>query len=246
VDKERARLFTVFLGEIEETDALADLVPGKHDQGGLSQTHYQRHHEVHVHWHLKGVAQRLAQLFRLHRFDRLILAGPEEATSGLRRLLPRVLAQRLVAVVPGKLAASDAQILEQTLEIERGAERQVEERLLAELIDQAGPAGPATLGIRPTLDALWADTVQTLVIAHRDAVAGSECPNCERLDAGRVDACPACGTAMRPVHDLLHRAMQHARAQAASVEVVHGAAARRLLDAGAGLGAFLRYRWAAA
>jgi peptide chain release factor subunit 1 len=244
VDKETARLFSVFLGEIEETSAFTDSVPGKHDRGGLSQAKYQHHHDVHVHWHLKRVAQELAGLLRRRRFDRLILAGPDEATSELRRLLPRALAHRLVAVVPAKASAGAAEILELTLGVERGVERKVEERQLGELLDMAGPAGRATVGVTATLDALWADLVQTLVLAHRDGVVGSECPNCGRLEQGRVASCPACGKAMTPVHDLFHRAMARAREQAASVEVVHGAAARRLLDVGEGLGAVLRYRWA--
>src|SRR5581483_4843932 len=37
VDKEKARLFSVFMGEIEEERELFDVVPGRHDQGGWSQ-----------------------------------------------------------------------------------------------------------------------------------------------------------------------------------------------------------------
>jgi peptide subunit release factor 1 (eRF1) len=48
---------------------------------------------------------------------------------------------------------------------------------------------------------------------------------------------------MASLHDVFHRAMGRAREQAASVEVVHGAAAQRLQETGVGLGAFLRYRW---
>jgi hypothetical protein len=59
--KQRARLFTVFLGEIEERASFQEeLLPARTDQGGLSQAGYQRHHEAHVHWHLKRVVQRLA------------------------------------------------------------------------------------------------------------------------------------------------------------------------------------------
>jgi hypothetical protein len=244
VEKKKARLFSVFLGEIEETEAFEDpLVPTKHDQGGLSQANFQQHHEAHVHRLLARVARRLAELHRRRRFDRLILAGPEEVTTMLRRLLPRQLARLLSAVVPAKLGASDAEVLNATLEVERGIEREAEERLLKELLDLAGPGGRATLGVVPTLDALWADMVQTLVVAHGVHGGGNECLNCGRLELGRVDACSTCGKAMRPVHDVFHRAMARAREQAASVEVVQGAAARRLQEAGEGVGAFLRYRW---
>jgi peptide chain release factor subunit 1 len=241
VDKEKARVFTVFMGEIQDREVLKDDVPGKHDQGGASQAHHQRHHELHVHWHVKRVAQRLADLLRRRRFDRLILSGPEEATTALRGLLPDALARRVVAVVPGKMTASDAEVLSTTLEVEREVEREAEEHVLTQLLDTAGPGGQATLGVVATLDALWADVVQTLVVAHDVHQRGSECANCGRLEPGSVAACPACGTRMSPVHDLFHRAMARALEQAGRVEVVHGATARRLLDTGGGLGALLRY-----
>jgi peptide chain release factor subunit 1 len=246
VDKERARLFTVFLGEIEEIDAFQDSVPAKHDQGGISQAKYQHHHDVHVHWHLARVARGLAELLRRRWFDRLVLAGPQEATSELRRRLPRMLAHRLAGVIPAALSASDAEILEKTLAIERQVERQVEERLLEELFDRAAPGGRATVGVVPTLDALWADVVRTLVVADGLHLSGSECANCGRLELPGTARCPACGKAMRPVHDLLHRAMARALEQAGTIEVVHGDAARRLVEAGGGLGALLRYQVSAA
>jgi peptide chain release factor subunit 1 len=246
VDKEKARLFTVFMGEIEEAEALEDEVPGKHDQGGYSQARFQRHHDTHVHWHLRRVVQRLAELLRRRRFDRLILAGPAEATSELQRMLPRALGHRLAATIPAEVFAGEAEILEKALEVERRIERVAEERLLRTLLDAAGPAGRSTLGVAPTLDALWADMVQTLVVAEDLHLDGSECPNCLRLMPGTVDTCPTCGKGMEPVHDLVHRAVARARDQAARLEVVRGAAARRLQEVGSGLGALLRYRRPAA
>lgn len=242
----RARLFTVFMGAIEESDALKDNeVPSKHHQGGLSQSHFQRHHDLHVLWHLKRVAGRLAALFRRRPFDRLILAGPEEVTSELRPLLPDALARRVAAVVPLETSANEREILEKTLEIEAKVKREAEERLLQELFETAEAGGRATRGLAPTLEALWLGEVRTLLVADGAEVTGSECPNCDRLEPGDVVTCPACGSAMRPVHDVIHRAMARTIEQAGRVEVVHGDAARRLLEAG-GMGALLRFRAAAA
>jgi peptide subunit release factor 1 (eRF1) len=152
----------------------------------------------------------------------------------------------LVAVAPIEADASDAEILNATLEVERRIEREAEDRLLKELLDFAGPGGRASLGVVPTLDALWADMVQTLVVADGAHAGGSECINCGRLELGTVATCPACGKTMATLHDVFHRAMARAREQAAGVEVVHGAAARLLKETGGGLGAFVRYRWGAA
>ena len=242
VDKRRARLFTVFLGEIEESDELRDRDPiGRHDQGGLSQAKYQRHHEWHVYQHLKRVAERLADLHRRRRFDRLILAGPEEATSELHRVLPRPLARHVAAVVPATLDAGLQDIFERTLSVERMVERGAEERLVQHLLELAGPAGRSVLGVRPTLAALWADLVQTLVVAQSARGEGSDCPNCERLEPGRFEQCPTCGSTMRPVHDVFHRATQRVVERSGRAEVVVGEAERRLTERGGGLGALLRY-----
>ena len=245
VDKKRARLCTVFLGALEQVEAFEDFVPGKHDQGGFAQARFRRHHEAHVHWHLKRVADRLAELLRQRHFDRLILAGPQEATGELARLLPRNLAQRLAATIPAELSAQDSEIVAKTLAVEARIEREVEQRLLDELFDGGTPGGRATVGLQPTLDALWSGQVQMLVVAEGPPPAGSECPDCGRLEPGEVPACPACGKATLPVHDLFRRAMSRAREQAGVVEVVHGDAARRLLETGGGLGALLRYPVAA-
>jgi peptide subunit release factor 1 (eRF1) len=242
VDKQRARLFAVFLGEIEESEAFEDEVPGKHPEGGVSQSHFLHHHELHVYWHLKRVARRLVQLFHRRPFDRLILAGPEKATSELRRLLPRALAHRVVAEIRAEISADKREILDRTLEVERRVEGDVEQRLLDEVADLAGGRGLGIIGLKETLEALWLGEVQALVVAEGPDVAGGECRNCGRLEMGSGATCAACGNSLVPVPDLLHRAMARTLEQAGSVEVVHGDAARRLRDEGGGLAALLRFR----
>ncbi len=242
VDKVKARLFTVFLGEIEETDAFEDRMTTEHDRAGVQQARSRGHRDAHVVWHLKRVARRLAEMLGRRRFDRLILSGPQEAASELRLLLPRALAHRLVAVIPGEMFATERDILDKTLEIESRIEREVEERVVGDLIDRAGAGGRAVIGLDPTLEALGRGEVQTLVVADEARLGGAECPNCGRLQSGNAAICPACGAAMRPVHDLLHRAMGRAVEQAGRVEIVRGDAGRRLSEVGQGIGALLRYR----
>jgi peptide subunit release factor 1 (eRF1) len=242
VDKSKARLFSVFMGRIEEHREFEDYVPPKHDQGGWSQANFQRHHEAHVFRHLKRVTRQLAFLLRRRGFDRLIIAGPEEATSELRAMLPRILASRLAATIPAEMYADDREILERTLEVERSVERERESRLVSEVLEMAGAGGRATCGVPRTLEALWIGDVQTLVVSEGVEDEGSECGDCGRLERGRLQKCPACGNPMHPVHDVFHRAMGRTLQQSGSVEVVHGEPARLLVQAGGGLGARLRYR----
>jgi peptide subunit release factor 1 (eRF1) len=241
VDKSRARLFTVFAGEIEQVEVLEDFVPPHHKQGGPSQVNMQRHHEAHVFRHLKRVAERLTELQRHRSFDRLVIAGPEEAASELRRVLPRALASRVAAVIGADPHATPQEILEKTLQVERQAERAVEQQLLDEIFEKAGAGGRATVGVARTLDALWLGDVQTLLVSYGAHEPGCECTNCGRLEAGALDKCPMCGSPMQPVHDVFHRAMARTIEQSGAVETLHGEHAERLREAG-GLGAMLRYR----
>jgi len=241
VDKERARLFTVHLGRIEEQEQVFDVVPGKHDQGGWSQANYQRHHEAHVYWHLKRVADELSLLLRRQPFDRLVLAGPDEAMSELQRILPRPLRTRVVARLPAELFASTQEILERTLEVERQVERENEERLVAEVLETAQQGGLATYGVWPTLEALWLGRVHLLVVAEGLRRPGSECLACGRIVPDAPPRCPACGEATTALDDVVERAIERALEEAGMVEIVAGAAAGRLSEAGEGMGALLRY-----
>jgi len=248
VDKEKARLFSVFMGEIEEERELFDVVPGRHDQGGWSQANYQRHHEMHVHWHLKRAAEALAALFRRHPFDRLVLAGPEEATSELRRLLPRPLRAKVAGTIPAELFAGEAEILRRTLEIERELEREAEERIVDELEELNAAGGRATCGVDATLDAIWQGEVRRLVVAEGTQLAGTECPQCGRLARAGYGAearpgahCPLCNSTLVLLDDVVERAAERVLDEKGTVEVVHGAAAHRLSQHCGGLGAFLRF-----
>jgi peptide chain release factor subunit 1 len=242
VDKESARLLTVFEGKIESVEAFTDDVPGKHDQGGPAQARLQRHHEDHVLRHLKRVVQRLSERLRQRTFDRLILAGPEEATTEVRERLPHELARRLVATVPAEMFATDAEILRVTLEIEQRVERESEEGLVTAVIDASRSNGPGACGMSSTLEAVWLRQVWTLVLADGLTASGSECPVDERLYLDPPGPCPMCGAAKLPVGDVVDRAAQLTLEQDGGVEIVHEAAAERLRDACDGVGAVLRFR----
>src|SRR5438132_3601242 len=77
VDKERARIFTVFLGEIdEEREAIAAAEVRHKKASGTdhwrSQMHFQRQDDMHVHWHVRQVAELMEHIAREYGFDRLV------------------------------------------------------------------------------------------------------------------------------------------------------------------------------
>jgi len=242
VDNQSARLLTVFEGRVESVEDFTDDVPGKHDQGGPAQARLQRHHEDHVLRHVKRVVQQLSEGLRQRAFDRVILAGHEEATAAVRERLPRELARRLVATVPAETSATDAEILRMTLDVAQRVERESEEGLVTSVIDASRSDGPGACGSSATLEAVWLRQVLTLVLADGLTASGSECPVDGRLYREPPGACPMCGADTLPVGDIADRAAQDTLRQDGAVEIVHDAAARRLRDACDGMGAVLRFR----
>ncbi|MBI3972384.1 MAG: host attachment protein [Chloroflexi bacterium] len=241
-DKERARIFTVYLGAIEERHVIEDAVPGKQRTGGwfaLAQTRYARHHEDHVLRHAKRTIRALTRLARTRPFDRLILGGPSEALALLRRHLPRPLRTRLAGTVQLELFASDDRVLAEALRAAEAIERR-EELVMVEELFEAASAAHVALGVDDTLAAGNDGRVHGLFVADQFQGTGSECTSCGFLTAAAVTHCPVCGARAKPVADLRERVVERAAAQRARVEVVAGEAASRLLGRG-GLAAWTRY-----
>jgi hypothetical protein len=240
-DKERARLFTIYLGAIEAQQTMVDEVPGKQATGGwfaLSQSRYARHHEDHVLRHAKRAIAALMATLRTRSFDRLLLGGPPEALALLQQHLPRPLRARLAGTLTLELFATDAEVLRAAREAADALERQGEVAAVTELVD-AATAPHTALGLAATLAALNEGRVHRLVMADSFTGTGGQCETCGRLGAGR-DRCDVCGTEPLVVEDLCESVVTHALDQGASLEIVGGDAAA-LLHLHGGIGAWTRY-----
>jgi peptide chain release factor subunit 1 len=243
-DKEQARLFTVFIGEIaEHYDAFAP-APVKHikttgtDQW-LSQRRFENRAEMHVHWHLKHVAEMLDKLVDRHGIHRLLLGGPVEATGMLQHLLSKRVRARVVDQLSLPVKASAHQVLEETLRVEQRVERQIEKQVVEQLI--AGDAHhPSMLGLDATLRALAEERIWRLFYAEGFSSKGGQCVNCGMLYAKIDGSCDYCGAAIKPVDDLLERMVERVLEQDGKIAEVAGDAAMRLQWAG-GVGAVLRF-----
>jgi peptide subunit release factor 1 (eRF1) len=245
VDKAQARLFTVFLGEIEEHREAFAPAEVKHIQTTgsdriWSQKRFQRKAETHARWHLKQVAELLDSMVEQYGFDRLVLAGAVEATSALYHLLPKRLRWRVVGRTTLPMAASAHEVLAATLREELQVERHSEQRLVEELLAADAPHRVTTLGLASTVHALGEGRIWRLVYASGFRARGGQCPNCAMLYARTDGACEYCGAAIEPVDGLVERMAAEVLKHHGKVEEVAGEAALRLQQAG-GIGAVLRF-----
>jgi hypothetical protein len=254
LDKERARFFRVFLQQIEEIAEMEDVHPARHRQTGGAPSHIgvdwrqggwargaiPRHEEVHVLWHAKRAADALARLADRERVDRVLVGGTPEVTAEFLRLLPRPLQDRVAGEVHAPMYAPASEVLAAVQAREEEAERAAEERLIDDLIEQAG-TGYGLFGLADVVAAVNEQRVYLLVVAEGMQAQGSRCEQCGLL-ATEPDlaACPACGGSMVRVADLVEALTERVLDMHGRVEEVRGRAAERLRARG-GIAALARY-----
>jgi peptide chain release factor subunit 1 len=240
VDKQTARLFVVYLGEIEEyAELMDDLVP-RPKAGALSAEKYQRHHDMHVLWHVKHAVEVAERLWMREHCQWLLIGGTEEPLAELRRRLPKALRERLAGEIAVSLKDGADAILARVLAVEQATERRMESERVAALLEAARGHGPGVLGLDRTLEAIVERQVQLLVVEEDFRQPGFECPYCQYLVAIETAHCPLCDTPLDPQVDIVERAVERTIDQQAAIEILRGEA-RQALAAHGHIGALLRY-----
>jgi len=240
IDKEQARILTVYLDQVEAQTLTHGSYPGRTAMGGWAQARYERHRDAHLHRHVLRVTGAIEREYRRRDFDRLVVGGPDEARAALMNALPRSLRSRVVGNFTIELFASDDDVRRLVRDLAEEAERVAELETVTDLIDGAKAGAPAVLGWARTLEALTEGRVHQLVAVDRLRKAGYACPNRDFAATDRARSCPFCGAALGRVADLREWAVEAAFDTKASVETVRGEAAERL-HAEEGIGAVLRY-----
>ena len=250
-DRERARIFLVTLGEIEEVaDTLsAAPVKARKTTGSdrlMSSGIVERRAETWSGWFLRDVCGQLTDVAERHRFDRILLAGPEDVTAELLRLLPKALAARVAERLRMPVSARPQEVLALVAPVIERLDRVRQKELVADLVTAARSRGTggvrAVLGAEATLDAVNQGRVYTLVYAAGLALKGFTCGGCGvALDHGpRGGACPYCSQPLEPAEDLVALAAGRVLAAGGKIEEIRDPDAAADLSASGGLGAWLR------
>jgi peptide subunit release factor 1 (eRF1) len=243
-DNKRARLFTVYMGELTEHDDLFSETTQRTRALGSDQMRSQkrrdRHHEQEVASHAKKVIDALHDLALRTPFDRLIVAGPPKAAGQLVRLLPRRLQGKLVETVSMRLGASRKEVLNKILAVQRRMERQQEAVLVDGVLAELRDGGKAVAEFASVLDAVNQGRVWKLVYGKGLKVEGGECRDCGSFSPHAVGPCVYCGGAVQAVSHCVDRLTQSVLEMGGRVEVVDGPAAEDLRKYGS-IAALLRY-----
>jgi peptide subunit release factor 1 (eRF1) len=206
IDRHRARLFELRLGELTEREGFFHPLSrrGRSDGfAGYDGGHAQRRLADEARQHFKFVAEFLKDALDKNMFESWILGCQETHWPQFEPQLHPYVSQKLlgrfsadVAHVRREEIRSEAERIFATSQDERRAE------LVREALEQARGNGRGVTGLRRVLHALELGHVQTLLLGFNYAAQAVECSGCGHLDAHLVSFCPVCGRQTRVVVDV--------------------------------------------
>lgn len=206
VDRHRARLFDLRLGELTEIEDFFHTLPhrGRSDGfAGYDGGHAERRVADEARQHFKNVAEALKNALDRGMFEKWILGCQEPHWPQIEAQLHPYSTQRLLGRFPTEVG------YESTGEIRAHAQRIFQEwqekrqrELVNETLSQARANGRGATGLRRVLQSLEVGEMQTLLLGENYHAQAVECTNCGHLDAHLVNACPACGREMPQVVDV--------------------------------------------
>jgi peptide chain release factor subunit 1 len=237
VSRERGDLYRLHESRLEEVVEHFHEQPGRHDQGGWSQSRYQRHIEKLVHDHLKDVAETLDRHVRELDHPPVVIVVAEETRAELEETLSHEVKNAIVGWTNADAHAGPAELLadvEPLLESHHAAqEAEAVENWKAE----AGRNGRATSGWGPTLEAASDGRVELLLFQDGADRPAWECPACGRV-ASEGGACPLDGAQMEERKEGLDLAVHQTLAHGGTVLALRE---RQDLEPVEGIGALLRF-----
>jgi peptide chain release factor subunit 1 len=243
-DNKRARLFTVHMGELIEHEDLFSETGRRTravgpDQWRSQKRHDSRHKEE-VASHAKRAIDALHDLSLQAPFDRLIVAGPPQATGQLVRLLPKRLSGKLVESVSMRVGADQQEVLRKILAVQNRMEREQESKMVEGLLAELHDSGRAVAEFASVLDAVNQGRVWKLFYAKGLRKEGGECKACGAYSPHSVGPCVYCDGEVQPTSQVVDRLSQTVLEMGGQVEVVDGPAADSLKSHGS-IAALLRY-----
>jgi len=238
VDKEKARLFTMYLGVLTERTDLFDVVPGRHKQGGWSQARFQRHIEDHVNRHLTHVADTIFEFYKSEGFGHLILGGTQEITTRLFRILHSYLQGITVGTISVDVTASVNEILQAAGEIEREVEEEESRKIVGQILEGKHQGHITLTGLPDCHSALKDGRVHTLVLVDGVEIKGRYCEKCSNVEANSVEKCGICGEKLEDSIDVAEHLAVLAVEHGSEVKYVESGFG---LEEHGGVGAILRW-----
>jgi len=206
VDRHRARIFDLRLGELTEREDLFHPLPrrGRSDGfAGYDGGHAQRRVEDEARQHFKNVAETLKSLLEGGVFEKWILACQDAHRPLFEAQLHPYVTQALIGRFHADLAhVSHDEIRTRAQEILEQWQNELRRDRVNQALGQARSNGRGVTGLRRVLRSLELGEVQTLLLGENLQGHAVECTGCGHIDAHLVNFCPVCGRATQEIVDV--------------------------------------------
>ena len=245
LERDKARFFSIFLGEIEEiSEILLDDVPqrinaARAEWKGLRETKIQGHIRDHLHRHLKRVAGETEDYFRYKKngCSHLVIGAHRELVEKFTKILGAKSREKLVGsyhIVPGY---DLNRIKEKSKKIIDEYEKKVEAETVENLFNRSNKEKrSATIGINSVLENFYLHNVDAFIVGKNYKESGYTCPECHYISS-YMRSCPKCKSKMLKAGDIVDEIIEEATAN--KIKIKHLFYAHKEFDK-FGIGAFLK------
>ena len=211
IDRHRARLFDLRLGELTEREGFFHPLTrrGRGDGfAGYDGGHAERRVADEARHHFKFVAEFLKDALDNNNkekgmLERWILGCHDSHWSQFEPQLHPYVSQKLLGRFSADVAhVGREEIRSQAERIFADAQQRRCQEVLRETLNQARHNARGVTGLRRVLHSLELGEVQTLLVGQSYHSQAVECSGCGHLDAHLVSFCPVCGRETREVVDV--------------------------------------------
>ena len=218
IERDEARIFRYRLGRVDQYVGMTSDVHRQHDQGGWSQSRFQRNIAGEVRAHMKEAAEILRKAHEDEPFDAIVLAGPHVEAVEFGKTLHPYLKERVHAEpISLPLTATAEEIRTRLSEIEQALVSARRSGLLQRLAAARGSGEKGALGVRHVVEAVNRKAVEVLFVVEGAGVPGF------RSDSGALalheDEAAAFGGTVEPVEDLIDEIIEDAVRGGAQIEL---------------------------
>lgn len=206
VDRHKARIFDLRLGELTEREGLFQTLSrkGRSDgYAGYDGGHAQRRVDDEARHHFKAVADTLKESLEKGVYEKWILGCQDVHRSQFEAQLHPYASAALL----GRFQADPGHITRE--EIRTRSEQIVQQwqndrrrELVTQAVSQARSRARGVTGLRRVLRSLELGEVQALLLGENFQSHAVECAGCGHIDAHLVNFCPICGKATQEIVDV--------------------------------------------
>jgi peptide chain release factor subunit 1 len=187
VTKEKASFFSIHFGKVDYSESFQKEIQGRHKQGGWSQARFQRHAENEAEQNFKVAADLIFEEYKKAPFDALILAGAEENTNKIRKMLHQDLHERVVVDDVSDAHLEERDVEKQALRIVEKIDQDEKQALIQTFENSLGEGNKAVRGIDNIIDVIHEGRGMNLIVLEGYEVSGNLCRENGHVSVASID-----------------------------------------------------------